>query len=546
MLAVQFAAVRRFLPLLAVLACLAACGGDDSGSGGDTRRGTLALDFQPNAVHAGIYAAGDLEVRVPAASTDSLKLLAAGRADMSVVDIHDLGLAREQGADVVGVGALVQRPLAAVIAREGGVRRPRDLEGRRVGVTGLPSDEAVLRAVVEDDGGSVERVERVTIGFSAVPSLISGRVDAVVSFWNAEGVALRERGVQTREFRVDEFGAPRYPELVLVVTRDTLENRGALVDAMLDEIARGTRAALRDRDAIVTELAREGGSDEEMMRAQLEAVAPALVPPVRLDRGALEAWAEFDARFGILREPPPVERRSGWAASRGPEQRVHERGGLARHAGARHHAVEGGLLGLPANVLLHVRVEGQPRYLGTLRLRDAGVDVVRQVHHQDVGGLSDGTGSCPAALSAPCSFEPNSRSGQSSATRARAVASLLRAAARELLPHRLGAAPHLDHLDAAGASLAQRELALDPLVVQEPERAAHGLGGRGVAELVRGADAPVPVVLRVRHGVDLHEQRRRFDVAVLVGDAQVELELRPVGRQRVEQALEVIGERHGR
>jgi putative hydroxymethylpyrimidine transport system substrate-binding protein len=299
--------VRRFLPLLAVLASLASCGGDDA-SGGGAERGTLALDFQPNAVHAGIYAARNLDVRVPAASTDSLKLLAAGRADMSVVDIHDLGLAREQGADVVGVGALVQRPLAAVIARAGEIRRPRDLEGRRVGVTGLPSDEAVLRAVVEDDGGSFERVRRLTIGFSAVPSLVSGRVDAVVSFWNAEGVALRERGVRTREFRVDEFGAPRYPELVLTVARKTLEERAELVDSMLDEIATGTRAALRDRDAIVTELAREGGSDEELMRAQLEAVAPALVPPVRLDRGALQAWAEFDADFGILREPPDLDR----------------------------------------------------------------------------------------------------------------------------------------------------------------------------------------------------------------------------------------------
>ena len=56
----------------------------------------------------------------------------------------------------------------------------------------------MLRAVVEHDGGSFERVRRVTIGFSAVPSLIAGRVDAVVSFWNAEGVALRERGVGLR------------------------------------------------------------------------------------------------------------------------------------------------------------------------------------------------------------------------------------------------------------------------------------------------------------------------------------------------------------
>jgi putative hydroxymethylpyrimidine transport system substrate-binding protein len=297
--------VRRFLPLIALIALAAGCGGDDSAGGSE--RGTLALDFQPNAVHAGIYAADDLRIRVPSASTDSLKLLAAGRSDMSVVDIHDLGLARQEGADVVGVGALVQRPLAAVIARTGDVQRPRDLEGRRVGVTGLPSDEAVLRAVVEKDGGDFDRVRRITIGFSAVPSLISGRVDAVVSFWNAEGVALRERGVRTREFRVDDFGAPRYPELVLAVRRRTLRERRDLVKAMLDSIATGTRAALRDRDAIVTELARAGGSDEELTRAQLEAVAPALEPPIRLDRDALEGWASFDEQFGILTEAPEVD-----------------------------------------------------------------------------------------------------------------------------------------------------------------------------------------------------------------------------------------------
>jgi NitT/TauT family transport system substrate-binding protein/putative hydroxymethylpyrimidine transport system substrate-binding protein len=303
---VLFAAVRRFLPFALVLACLAGCGGGDDDGGAAAAPGTIALDFQPNAVHAGIYAT-DLEIRVPAASTDSLKLLAADRADMSVVDIHDLGLAREAGSDLVGVGALVQRPLAAVIVREGDVRRPRDLEGRRVGVTGLPSDEAVLRAVVEHDGGDYGRVKTVTIGFTAVPSLIAGKVDAVVSFWNAEGVALRRRGVATREFRVDDYGAPPYPELVLVVKRKTLEERQPLVDDMLASIAEGTDTALRDRAATIDELVRVSGADEPLVRAQLDAVAPALQPPVELDRAALEGWARFDRRFGILRETPDVE-----------------------------------------------------------------------------------------------------------------------------------------------------------------------------------------------------------------------------------------------
>jgi putative hydroxymethylpyrimidine transport system substrate-binding protein len=294
--------VRRIPLLLALLAALGGCGGEE----GDRVGASIALDFQPNAVHAGIYGAR-LGVRVPSSSTDSLKLLASGRADLAVVDIHDLGLARERGADIVGVGALVQRPLAAVIARPG-IRRPRDLEGKRVGVTGLPSDDAVLRAVVEHDGGDYSRVKRTTIGFSAVPSLVAGRVDAVVAFWNAEGVALRQRGVRTREFRVDDYGAPRYPELVLATRASSLRQRPDLIAEALGDIRHGTIVALHDRKGTIARIARASGADEALVRAQLDAVAPALVPPVRLDRAALEGWADFDVRFGIIKSRPDVDR----------------------------------------------------------------------------------------------------------------------------------------------------------------------------------------------------------------------------------------------
>ena len=291
----------RPIPLLLVaIALLGGCGGESEPPEGVQR---LALDFQPNAVHAGLIAGDPI---VPASSTDSLKLLLARRVDMAVVDIHDLGLARERGEDVVGVGALVQRPLASVIA-SGDIARPRELEGKRVGVTGLPSDDAVLRAIVEHDGGDYSKVRRTTIGFSAVPSLIAGKVDAVVAFWNAEGVALRQRGVDTHEFRVDDYGAPRYPELVLAVRGATLRRRPDQVRATLGRLRHATIVALRDREATIDRLVRASGADEALVRAQLDAVAPALLPPMRLDRAALEGWARFDARFGILERPPDVD-----------------------------------------------------------------------------------------------------------------------------------------------------------------------------------------------------------------------------------------------
>jgi NitT/TauT family transport system substrate-binding protein/putative hydroxymethylpyrimidine transport system substrate-binding protein len=308
--------LRTFLPVLLLPLALVGCGGD-AGGASRPRPVTLVLDFTPNAAHAGIYAAVaghrdrdhgvKLTIRQPTASSDSLKLLSVGRADLAVADIHDLGLARERGEDLVGVGALVQRPLASVIAGPK-VTRPRQLEGKRVGVTGVPSDNAVLRAVVQGDGGDPRRVRTVTIGFTAVPSLIEGKVAAATAFWNVEGVVLKRRGVATHEFRVDAFGAPHYPELVLVARRETVEKDPALVKDTLAALADGTRDALAGKPAAVKRVAAAAQARPDLIAAELDAIGPALSPPIRLDPKALAGWAAFDARLGILKRPPNVSR----------------------------------------------------------------------------------------------------------------------------------------------------------------------------------------------------------------------------------------------
>jgi ABC-type nitrate/sulfonate/bicarbonate transport system substrate-binding protein len=305
---------------IAVLA-LAGCGGTTDVDR-PNQEASLLLDFTPNGVHTGIYLAlareydraegVELDVRAPGASTDALRQLQGGRADMAILDIHDLGLARQEGADILGVMAVVQRPLAAVLAVPD-VRRPRDLEGRRAGVTGLPSDVAVLRSVVEGDGGDPDAVRTTTIGFEAVKTLLADRVAGATAFWNVEGVALKERRRGTNEFRVDDYGAPPYPELVLCVTRSTLEERRPVIAATIRALQRGYVAAQNDPESGVTALLdAEPGLDRQAAQAQFDAVAPAFTAGARgygeLREAVLRRWAAWDAEFGILDEPPDIRR----------------------------------------------------------------------------------------------------------------------------------------------------------------------------------------------------------------------------------------------
>ena len=314
-------AVRRAFLAVAVgaLTLAAGCGGTGGTEGTDGA--TLILDFTPNAVHAGIYTAlardfdgaeqVRLRVRTPSSSTDSVRLLQSRRADMAILDIADLALARQEGRDVVGVMAIVQRPLAAVIAQRD-VRTPKDLEGRRAGVAGLPSDTAVLRSVVKGAGGDPDAVDEVTIGFNAVPALLSGRVAASTAFWNAEGVALKQRRPDGfREFRVDDYGAPAYPELVLCVTRETLRDEPELVDHTVTALRRGYEAALQDPElAVDTIVRRNKGLDRALVLRELRALGAAFTVGAdrygELDRGRLEAWAKWAEEFGLVREAPDV------------------------------------------------------------------------------------------------------------------------------------------------------------------------------------------------------------------------------------------------
>jgi len=308
--------VAALLAAALLLAGASGCGGSGAEPGAPTGA-TLVLDFTPNAVHSGIYAAQhegyygdagiDLTIRQPGESTDAPKLLETGRTDFAILDIHDLGIAREHGLDLVGTMPLVQRPLAAVIARgDEDVSQPRDLEGRTVGVTGLPSDEAVVDSEVSADRGSPAKVKRVTIGFNAISSLAAGRVAAATGFWNAEGVALRRQGVPIRIFKVNQYGAPPYPELVLVASRQTIERDPDLVDSVVEATTHGYEFTVAQPGKALDDLLAEVPSlDRGEQQAQLKVLLPDL-RPIPFNPAVLHAWAKWDLDHGLLERPLDV------------------------------------------------------------------------------------------------------------------------------------------------------------------------------------------------------------------------------------------------
>jgi putative hydroxymethylpyrimidine transport system substrate-binding protein len=138
--------------------------------------------------------------------------------------------------------------------------------------------------------------------------MVAGKVDAVTAFWNAEGVVLHVRGFLTNDFRVDRYGAPPYPEVVLFAKRSTVAKRRPQLRALLAAIADGVRAVHRDPNAAIVQIAQASEADRPLVAAQLKAVDPLFDPPMSFDPAVLAKWAAWDASVGILPRRPNVKR----------------------------------------------------------------------------------------------------------------------------------------------------------------------------------------------------------------------------------------------
>jgi NitT/TauT family transport system substrate-binding protein/putative hydroxymethylpyrimidine transport system substrate-binding protein len=326
---------RRWRWTFALIASLsivaAACSGDDEGGGGggDSDGGEqpaestdvqLILDFVPGGIHAGIYSAlGEgyfedrnlnVDIQSPTSSADTLRLVVAGQSTIGIAPIADVASLRAEGEDIQIFLALDQVPLAALLTTEAiGITDPSELGGGTVGVTGVPSDEAIARVILENSGVDPSTVEFVTIGFDAVANLISQSVDAAIGFWSAEAVVLELEGETPLIFRPDEYGAPPYPELVFFASTSTIQERPEVLQAFSDALAEGYGFALENTDAAIGHLADNAdGVDVDFATAEFENVRPHFLGPSgvfgEISDEAIADYIAWAVDVGVLASEP--------------------------------------------------------------------------------------------------------------------------------------------------------------------------------------------------------------------------------------------------
>ena len=159
------------------LSLLSGCGTKkDENTENDLEKVTVILDWTPNTNHTGLYVAKqkgyyeelglDVEIVQPSEGS-SLQLLAAGKGDFAISYQEDLTYARtsDNPLPVKAIAAIIQHNTSGFPSpKEKGIETVKDFENKVYGGWGSPSEEAILKTVMEKNVADFSKLKMVDVG----------------------------------------------------------------------------------------------------------------------------------------------------------------------------------------------------------------------------------------------------------------------------------------------------------------------------------------------------------------------------------------------
>lgn len=266
---------------------------------------TVLLDWFLNPDHAplivalekGYFADAGLEVELiePADPNDPPKLVAAGKAQVAVSYQPQLHIHAAAGLPLVRIATLVATPLTTLMVLDDSpIKTVADLKGKRVGFSVGGFEDAILRAMLAPHGLALDDLTLINVNFALSPALLSGQVDAVIgAYRNFELNQLAIEGHKGRAFYVEEEGVPSYDELILIASRNELND--PRLPKLVHALERGVQYLINHpEDSWGLFVNYRASLDDELNRLAWKDTLPRFaLRPAALDRGRYQRFERF-------------------------------------------------------------------------------------------------------------------------------------------------------------------------------------------------------------------------------------------------------------
>ncbi|HGF7404903.1 TPA: ABC transporter substrate-binding protein [Enterococcus faecium] len=255
--------MKKLWLLLPLLLLLSACGTAKETSSKqetkDLKKVTLVLDYVPNTNHTGIYLAKekgyykeaglDVQIIEPGDNSTSIGLVGADKAQFGVSYQEDVTYAHADGQNipVKAIATVIKHNTSGFATlSDSNIYSPKDFEGKTYAGWQSPSEEAVLKAVMEKDGGDFSKLTMVGSNGEGPESL--GKSSDIQ--WYFEGwdmIKAKEAGIELNYIPLKELDEQLDYYTPVIITNDQLiKNDSELVQSFMDATKKGYQEAIKD------------------------------------------------------------------------------------------------------------------------------------------------------------------------------------------------------------------------------------------------------------------------------------------------------------
>jgi len=221
----------------------------------------IVLDWTPNTNHTGLYvavakgyfeAAGlDVEIMQPPEGSTTT-LVGAGGADfgISFQDTIAPTFASDSPMPITAVATIIQHNTSGIISlKETGIDSPSKLAGHSYATWDSPIELAIIKKIVEDDGGKYDDVELIPNTVTDVVTALQTDIQSVWVYYAWDGIATEVAGLETNYLNFADYGTELdYYNPIIIANNDYLEKNPKTAKKFLDAVKQGYEFAIDNPD----------------------------------------------------------------------------------------------------------------------------------------------------------------------------------------------------------------------------------------------------------------------------------------------------------
>ena len=221
-------------------------------------------------------------------------LVASGKAQFGVSFQENVAsaLTADSPLPITAVAALIQHNTSGIISlKKNNITSPKGMAGHTYASWNTPIEKAILKDVIEKDGGNFEQVEMIYNSAQDVVTALQTNIDAVWIYYAWDGIATEVKGLDTNYFAFKDINpALDFYTPILIANDSFLKEHPDQAKAFLKAARLGYEYSIEHPEeaaAILCEYAPE--TDKEIAVASQKYLASQY-------KAEVERWGEFDQK----------------------------------------------------------------------------------------------------------------------------------------------------------------------------------------------------------------------------------------------------------